>query len=242
MAKGKITPQMEQIMREIVNGRVSPVKLKQSAERAKQMMRDKMDPIAYKHSVQGIDDILGRVIGQKGTSKLQQASGTTAEALRSKITSVASEAGAGVEGPMGKVMGVGEKISETVGKGTASIEKTIASKFGGGPIAAKAGKLVAGGWTWLLPLLLGMYAEKKINEHGQDTMANQQIEDIQLRRKGISPENEYYQSMMPAAQADTQMSQEMLMRVLTGAGGVPQRPQLAQGEEMIGGPAGGPSY
>ncbi len=104
----------------------------------------------------------------------------------------------------------------------------VANKFpGGGQLRKFAGK----NWQWLVPLILTIYLGSQLKKRGERQSVALQTEYTKEMGEQISPEAMVYQAMMPAIQQEQNLVTNLLFQQLTGN----QGPQLARGEERIGG-------
>jgi hypothetical protein len=210
---------------------------------------------------------MSQLIGLAATSKggrLKEALKKASVALQNKVATGGSEGaskyGARTAGEVAKAAagggtaeGAGQVIGETPGKmkiadaisgllgGGGKVQKMMGSesisKALGGANPGKIAKFVGGNWWWLLPILLGAYAKTQIKDIGDTKL---QAQNIAGQRADVSPDNQFYQSMMPQVEAQTQMSQAALFQQLAG-GAQPPTP-LARGEDIIGGRNARPQY
>lgn len=88
-----------------------------------------------------------------------------------------------------------------------------------------------GPWIWLLLAQLGVGSLQKKGH--QMKMMDIESQALSGMAEQVTPESAYYKAMMPKAQEQNQMAQAFLLQQLLGGGG--GGPQLATGEELIGG-------
>lgn len=135
--------------------------------------------------------------------------------------------GATPVGSGGGGIGPGSVAGQAVGGGgaaaTGGIGKALSSLKGGG------GGIGWGPWIYLLLAQLGIGSLMKKGH--QMKMMDIETQAMGSMAEAITPESMYYKAMLPKAQEQNQMAQAFLLQQLLGGGG----PQLATGEELIGG-------
>ena len=126
---------------------------------------------------------------------------------------------------------LGQEVASKAPTAGTAVGNRLGAIPGMGNISATKGQL-----GWILPILLTMYAQGKLREHGERQGVAAQTEHLKEMGDQINPEDMLYQAMMPMIQQENQMVSQMLMQQLMGD----QGPQLARGEERIGGQRQGP--
>jgi hypothetical protein len=105
----------------------------------------------------------------------------------------------------------------------------LSKALGGG----KGAQFAGGNWWWILPMVLGWYLQKRQTEAQGREMTQMQTGGIEEMTEAISPEDMFYQAMAGGEEQQNQLAQTLLLQQMMG--GANLGPQLATGEERIGG-------
>lgn len=105
----------------------------------------------------------------------------------------------------------------------------LSKALGGG----KAAQFAGSNWFWLLPIILGWMAGGEMTKHFKRQEVKAQTEHLRKTKEAINPEDLVFQAMMPSMERGNEMAQMILLQQMLG--GANMGPQLATGEERIGG-------
>jgi len=131
-------------------------------------------------------------------------------------------------------MAVGDPYYQAMAGGQSPVggaAKGATGMVGGLMDKAKGGGL-AGYKPWLVLMLVQMGLGHLLKQGHQQRMMGLQTSALEEQAEAQTPESMYYQAMMPEADQESQLAQMLLLSQL---GGGNQAPQLASGEERIGG-------